>query len=114
VPAREEFRVPDPTEFFTDGVAYEKLMGRFTRTAGEIFLDWLALPKGLGWVDVGCGTGAFTQLVLDCCAPSRIEALDPAEDQIAYALARQRRSASIFGSGTHKRCRSVAVNSTPP
>jgi hypothetical protein len=32
--------------FFTDGKAYELLMGRFTRAAGEVFLDWLSLPKG--------------------------------------------------------------------
>ena len=71
--------------FFPDGGAYERLMGRFTRAAGETFLDWLALPKGLNWVDVGCGTGAFTQLLLDHCDPACIEALDPAEAQIAYA-----------------------------
>ena len=71
--------------FFTDGGAYERLMGRFTRAAGEIFLDWLALPKGLSWIDVGCGTGAFTQVLSNRCAPSRVEAVDPAEAQIAYA-----------------------------
>ena len=77
--------MPETKSFFTDGAAYERLMGGFTRAAGEIFLDWLALPKGLSWIDVGCGTGAFTQLLLDRCAPSRVEALDPAEAQIAYA-----------------------------
>jgi len=77
--------VPETVSFFTDGGAYERLMGGFTRAAGEIFLNWLALPKGLSWIDVGCGTGAFTQLLLDRCAPSRVEAVDPAEAQIAYA-----------------------------
>jgi ubiquinone/menaquinone biosynthesis C-methylase UbiE len=78
-------RVSGAKSFFTDGAAYERLMGRFTRAAGEIFLGWLALPKRLSWIDVGCGTGAFTQLLLDRCGPSRVEALDPAEEQIAYA-----------------------------
>jgi ubiquinone/menaquinone biosynthesis C-methylase UbiE len=40
-------------------------MGRWNRGAGEAFLDWLSLPNGLRWLDVGCGTGAFTELVLD-------------------------------------------------
>jgi ubiquinone/menaquinone biosynthesis C-methylase UbiE len=71
--------------FFTDGEAYERLMGNFTRAAGEVFLDWLSLPKALSWVDVGCGTGAFTGLLLEHCAPRHIEALDPSEEQIAYA-----------------------------
>ena len=37
--------------FFTDGDAYERLMGRWSRAAGETFLDWLALPAGLSWLD---------------------------------------------------------------
>lgn len=84
-PFAAEYPVPETKSFFTDGAAYERLMGGFTRAAGDIFLNWLALPKGLSWIDVGCGTGAFTQLLLDRCAPSRVEALDPAEAQIAYA-----------------------------
>jgi ubiquinone/menaquinone biosynthesis C-methylase UbiE len=77
--------VPETKSFFTDGAAYARLMGGFSRTAGDIFLGWLALPEGLSWIDVGCGTGAFTQLLLDRCTPSRVEAVDPAEAQIAYA-----------------------------
>jgi SAM-dependent methyltransferase len=75
----------EAASFFTDGQAYEQLMGRWSRVAGEVFLDWLSLPKGLNWLDVGCGTGAFTELVIDRCAPSNICAIDPAQDQIAYA-----------------------------
>jgi ubiquinone/menaquinone biosynthesis C-methylase UbiE len=75
----------EATSLFTNGQAYERLMGRWSRAAGEEFLDWLSLPKGLNWLDVGCGTGAFTELVIDRCAPSNISAIDPAEDQIAYA-----------------------------
>jgi ubiquinone/menaquinone biosynthesis C-methylase UbiE len=73
------------TSLFTDGQAYERLMGRWSRAAGEVFLDWLSLPKGLSWLDVGCGTGAFTELLINRCAPSSVSAIDPAEDQIAYA-----------------------------
>ena len=71
--------------FFTDGQAYERLMGRWSRAAGEVFLDWLSLPKGLAWLDVGCGTGAFTELVIDRCAPSSMSAVDPSGGQINYA-----------------------------
>lgn len=34
-------------KLFTDGEAYERLMGRWTRLVGEVFLDWLDVPKGL-------------------------------------------------------------------
>ena len=66
-------------EFFNDGEAYERFMGRWSRAAGETFLDWLALPPGLKWLDVGCGTGASTELVLARCKPASSDGIDPAE-----------------------------------
>jgi hypothetical protein len=44
---------------YDDGVAYERMMGTWSRAAGELFLDWLAPSCGLRWIDVGCGTGAY-------------------------------------------------------
>jgi ubiquinone/menaquinone biosynthesis C-methylase UbiE len=64
---------------------YEKFMGRWSRAAGTVFLDWLALPSGLRWLDVGCGTGAFTETIQKRCSPSELVAVDPAETQVAYA-----------------------------
>lgn len=72
--------------YFTDGAAYERRLGRWTRVAGAIFLDWLAPPSGARWLDVGCGTGVFTELLLDTCAPATVVAVDPAAAQIEYAL----------------------------
>lgn len=80
--------MPEARSHYTDGEAYERQMGRWSRVAGEVFLDWLSLPKGLRWLDVGCGTGPFTGLILDRSAPSAVSAVDPAEDQIAYARER--------------------------
>lgn len=71
--------------FFADSQDYDLAMGRLSRVAGEIFLDWLSLPGGLRWLDVGCGTGSFTELLLDRTAPGAISAIDPSEGQIAYA-----------------------------
>ena len=73
---------------FDDGVAYERMMGTWSRAAGEIFLDWLAPSRGLRWIDVGCGTGAFTELLVKCCAPLEVEGVDPSEAQLSFARAR--------------------------
>jgi ubiquinone/menaquinone biosynthesis C-methylase UbiE len=75
----------DSTIYFTDGAAYDRLMAPWSRAAGKEFLDWLAMPAELRWLDVGCGTGAFTELVLERANPRDVSAVDPAEDQIAYA-----------------------------
>lgn len=71
--------------YFTDGAEYERRLGRWSRAAGVIFLDWIAPPRGVRWLDVGCGTGVFTELVLDTCAPAGIAAVDPAAAQIELA-----------------------------
>jgi len=73
------------THIFDDGAAYERFMGRWSRAAGAIFLDWIAPPKDARWLDVGCGTGVFTELVLDRCSPATVIAIDPSAAQIELA-----------------------------
>ena len=63
----------DQTIRFDDGAAYEQMMGVWSRYAGEIFLDWLAPPSGLRWIDVGCGTGAFSELIVERHAPADVQ-----------------------------------------
>ncbi len=73
---------------FADGKAYERLMGRWSRLAGTQFLDWLDAPANLKWIDVGCGNGAFTQVLIARCAPLAVTGIDPSEGQIAFARTR--------------------------
>ena len=70
---------------FVDGAAYEQNMGIWSRFAGEVFLDWLAPPTGLRWIDIGCGNGAFTELLIARCAPAEVQGIDPSDGQLAYA-----------------------------
>jgi SAM-dependent methyltransferase len=78
----------DDTIRFDDGAAYEQLMGRWSRRVGERFVDWIDVPPGAQWLDVGCGNGAFTELVVQRCAPSQVVAFDPSPGQLAYARTR--------------------------
>lgn len=73
---------------FDDGAAYERYMGEWSRLAGETFLDWLAPKPGLRWLDVGCGNGAFTEMLVGRCAPASVHGIDPSEGQLAYARTR--------------------------
>jgi len=70
---------------FDDSAAYERFIGRWGRAVGAAFLGWVAPPADARWLDVGCGTGIFTELVLDTCAPAAVFAVDPAETQIEHA-----------------------------
>ena len=84
---------------FDDGAAYEQMMGIWSRFAGEIFLDWLAPLSGLRWIDVGCGNGAFTQLLVERCAPAEVQGIDPSEGQLAFARTRSTSRVAEFRQG---------------
>lgn len=73
---------------YDDGVGYERMMGIWSRAAGQVFLNWLAPAQGLRWIDVGCGTGAFTELLVEHCAPAEVEGVDASEAQLSFARAR--------------------------
>ena len=45
---------------YEDGQAYERGMGIWSQLTGQDFLEWLAPVPGLRWIDIACGTGAFT------------------------------------------------------
>jgi ubiquinone/menaquinone biosynthesis C-methylase UbiE len=86
-------------QLFDDGKAYERLMGRWSRLAGAAFLDWLDVPKAMRWLDAGCGNGAFTEEIIARCAPAEVEAIDPSEQQLAYARSRPGTKAATFRAG---------------
>ena len=84
---------------YDDGAAYERMMGAWSRIAGEIFLDWLAPSPGLRWIDVGCGSGAFSELLMERCAPAEVQGIDPSEAQLSFARARAVGGIVKFNSG---------------
>ena len=64
---------------------YERFMGRWSRAIGERFLAWLAPPPRAQWLDVGCGTGAFSDLIRQRGAPKSLTGIDPSAAQVEFA-----------------------------
>lgn len=83
---------------FEDGAAYERGMGTWSRLVGTVFLDWLAPAPGQRWIDVGCGNGSFTELILRHCAPATVDGIDPSAGQLEFA----RRRPGVGGATFHQ------------
>lgn len=72
---------------WASGDAYEPYVGRWSRLVAREFVEWLAMPPNLRWLDVGCGTGALSQVVLGLASPAEVRGLDPSEGYVGYARA---------------------------
>ena len=90
---------PNQGDWFADGEAYEYYVGRWSRRVGHVFLDWLSLPAGLRWVDLGCRTGALTETILQQTEPSKVTGVEPSEGFLSMARARIQDSRVEFKSG---------------
>jgi hypothetical protein len=51
--------------------AYEPYVGRWSRLVARHFLNWLAVPAGRAWLDIGC-VRRLTQAILEAAAPQRV------------------------------------------
>ena len=70
---------------WVSGEAYEPYVGRWSRLVAREFLSWLEAPNNMRWLDVGCGTGALSQAILDMTTPALLQGIDPSEAYINYA-----------------------------
>jgi SAM-dependent methyltransferase len=89
----------EPQIRFDDGAGYERMMGTWSRIAGDVFLDWLKPPPSLRWIDIGCGNGAFTELLTERCAPAEIQGVDPSDAQLSFARSRHQAGVAHFQQG---------------
>lgn len=74
-------------EVWASGAQYEPYVGRWSRLVARELLAWLGAPPGWRWLDVGCGTGALTQTILERAEPSQVVGIDPSAGFVAYARA---------------------------
>ena len=84
---------------FEDGAKYERMMGVWSKLAGTHFLEWLSPTGELNWIDIGCGSGAFTAQVAEFFSPSHLLGIDPSEAQIEFARNRSIKHPVTFQTG---------------
>jgi SAM-dependent methyltransferase len=77
-----------PKDNWANGDLYEGYMGRWSRRVAREFIKWLVVPAGSKWLDVGCGTGALSQTVLQFAEPARIKGIDRSEGFVNFAKER--------------------------
>jgi len=63
-------------------------MGRWSRPVAARFVDWLECRRGASWLDVGCGTGALSETILERASPGRVVGLDLSFEYLKVARRR--------------------------
>lgn len=84
----------------TDGAAYERSMGRWSRKLADAFLDACALKPGAAVLDAGCGTGALAEAIAQRDSTARLTGVDLGEAFVRAAQARVPRGVFRVGDVT--------------
>ena len=84
---------------WANGAAYEPYVGRWSRLVAREFLGWLNVPAKSRWLDVGCGTGALSQTILDFAAPGSVKGIDRSDGFVAFARQRLQDERAQFETG---------------
>jgi len=91
------------------GDLYEPYVGRWSRLVAREFVSWLSVPTNKDWLDVGCGTGALTQVILDTATPHAVTGIDASAGFIEYAKMRIDNPLASFKVGD---ARSLPIDTT--
>ncbi|HEY2937613.1 MAG TPA: class I SAM-dependent methyltransferase [Gaiellaceae bacterium] len=89
------------TQVWERGDPYEAYVGRWSRLVARELLDWLAVPPGRDWLDVGSGTGALASTILAAAAPASVTGVDPAEGFVAHARSAVPDATFVVGDAQH-------------
>ena len=71
-------------EVWASGDSYDPYVGRWSRLVAREFIRWLALSESAQWLDVGCGTGALSQTILEMANPQRLRGIDRSEAYVEF------------------------------
>lgn len=74
--------------FRVAGEAYDSFMGRYSRALADRFADAAGVQPGQTAIDVGCGPGALTGVLVDRLGTDAVAACDPAPGFVTECAAR--------------------------
>lgn len=72
-------------DVWATGESYEPYVGRWSRLVATEFVARLDVPAGKSWLDIGCGTGALSRVILEQSDPEHVLGIDPSEGFLAFA-----------------------------
>jgi ubiquinone/menaquinone biosynthesis C-methylase UbiE len=84
---------------WSSGDSYERYVGRWSRHLAQEFVGWLAVPEKSRWLDVGCGTGALSQTILDLTNPDMVQGIDRSDGFVNTARSQVVNSKAEFHTG---------------
>lgn len=78
----------EPKDQWASGASYEPYVGRWSRLVAREFVRWLAVAPHAYWLDIGCGTGALSQTILEVADPQVVRGVDTSESYLEDARKR--------------------------
>ena len=88
------------TRMFSNAIAYEAMMGRWSSRLASLFLDFAKVGDADRVLDVGCGTGSLVRSILERTRRARVVGIDPAEVFVDYSRTRFPDSRASFDCGS--------------
>jgi SAM-dependent methyltransferase len=90
---------PSSTYTASDGEAYERFLGRWTRRLAEKVIDVADIPASGGLLDVGCGTGSLAMALAERFPQRDVVGVDIAAPYIAFARRQSKNPSLAFRQG---------------